>query len=176
MKSSPSKSLLLALALLACAGGEGLFAQRPGGGSGGGREALFSRLDRNHDGVITVQEFGAAPLVQKNRQMFQQRFLVMDRDGSRTLSRREFMAGPGGGSGQPPRTPPRNPGHSPSSRPGSGQKQPDEDEPVPTDPSLDVLPEDAVPEEPLPELKPASVDDPEPAPTPAPAAGMVDLG
>ena len=174
MMSCPTKLLLLALTALACVGVEGLLAQQPGGG--GSRQALFSRLDRNGDGTVTVQEFGAAPLVRKNPQGGQQRFLSMDRDGNRKLSRQEFMAGPGGAVTPPARPPSRQPSQGSSSGRGSTRPQPDEDEPVPTDPSLDVLPEDAVPEEPLPELKPEPVDGPSPGPTPAPAAGRVDLG
>jgi hypothetical protein len=170
-KRMPLGLLPLALAFLVLAVGAEARAQGPD------RSTIFSRIDRNGDGTVTTQEFGAAPKVRKDPVGGRQAFLRMDRDGSRTLSRREFVAGPGGpGGGSPSRPPARQPGQGSSSGQGSSRPQPDEDEPVPTDPSLDVLPEDVVPDDPLPELKPDPADDPEPGPTPAPAAGRVDLG
>lgn len=78
-------------------------------------EAMFARLDLNHDGVVTRAEVDAASKAARDKmkeRMAEHRaraFERLDKDGNGALSREEFAAGdppPPGPDGAPPPPPP----------------------------------------------------------------------
>lgn len=89
---------------LTCAQDEG---QKPKGPKGPKRpnpEEMFKKLDTNSDDSISLDEFKAGPMAQRNPDKAEEVFKKLDKDSSGGLSLEEFKKGrpprpPGGGRG-----------------------------------------------------------------------------
>ncbi len=79
------------------------------GGEGGKRpspEEILKKLDTNSDGTVSVEEFKAGPMAQRNPDKAGEAFKHMDKDGDGKLTATEIKEGrpehgPGGGKGGP---------------------------------------------------------------------------
>jgi hypothetical protein len=83
----------------------------PGGKPGGDGERprrdpaeMFKRLDTNNDGSISLEEFKAGPMAQRNPDRAEEAFKRMDKDSDGKVTLEEMKAGrpPGGGPGRRP--------------------------------------------------------------------------
>ncbi|MEO8353836.1 MAG: EF-hand domain-containing protein [Chthoniobacteraceae bacterium] len=81
----------------------------PGGPGGGGRgqrpnpEAMFKQLDKDNDGSVSLEEFKAGPMGQRNPERAEGAFKGMDKDSDGKLTLDEMKAArphrPGGPNG-----------------------------------------------------------------------------
>src|SRR5215208_3235002 len=70
----------------------------PGGGGEGGRERpnpeeAFKRLDTNSDKSVSLEEFKAGPMAQRNPERVEGAFKRMDKDNDGKLTLEEFKTG-----------------------------------------------------------------------------------
>jgi hypothetical protein len=102
MKKPTVIGLAFALLMAAAMLGPGLTAAQGPPAQSGQKPAMgcsdrFDALDANHDGVVTKDEFMAAP---HRRQDADQMFKTRDLSGDGTLTRDEFCSGRGAGMGK----------------------------------------------------------------------------
>jgi hypothetical protein len=114
----------LALAATLCIAEDKPEGGRPGkppggpGGPGGKRpnpEEIFKKLDANADGAISLDEFKAGPMAQKDPTKAEEHFKKIDKDANGSVNLEEFKAG------RPPR-PPGGPGGPGEGGPGGERR------------------------------------------------------
>ena len=97
-------------------GGPGGAPGGPGGPGGPGRgrmnpEEIFKKLDTNNDGSLSLDEFKAGRMAQRDPSKAEEMFKKIDTDSDGKVTLEEFKAfrpqrGPRGGEGKPPGPPP----------------------------------------------------------------------
>lgn len=133
------KTIITTLGALALATAITIAQDKPPGGGPGGPggpdgqrpkpEDIFKKLDANSDNAISLDEFKAGPMGQKDPAKAEEIFKKIDKDGNGSLSLEEFKSGrpphPPGGGGKPGEGgggKPGGPGGRPPGGPGGGPK------------------------------------------------------